>query len=104
MYAIVEIGGKQYRVEKDAVINVDVVTGPENKEITFESVVLFSDGGDVRLGQPYLDNVKVKASVLGETKGDKVRGVKFKKRKNYTRTMGHRQRYLKIQILDVAVG
>jgi large subunit ribosomal protein L21 len=104
MYAIVEIGGKQYRVEKDIVINVDAIAGPENKEMTFDSVILFSDGNDVKLGRPYLENVKVKATVLGETKGNKVRGVKFKKRKNHTRTFGHRHQYLTLKINDVAVG
>lgn len=104
MYAIVEIGGKQYRVEKDAVINVDLVSSAETKELDFKSVVLFSNGTDIRMGKPYLDNVTVKATVMGETKGDKVRGVKFKKRKNYTRTFGHRAKYLTLKIQDVAVG
>ncbi|MBN1534974.1 MAG: 50S ribosomal protein L21 [Spirochaetes bacterium] len=104
MYAIVEIGGKQYRVEKDAVINVDAIAEPDTKEMSFDSVIMISDGGDVKLGRPYLDNVKVKATVLGEKKGDKVRGMKFKKRKNYTRTFGHRHLYLTLKIDDLAVS
>jgi len=104
MYAIVEIGGKQYRVEKDAVINVDLVSGDDTKELAFKSVILLSNESDVRMGQPYLENVTVKATVIGQTKGDKVRGMKFKKRKNYTRTFGHREKYLQIKIDDVAVS
>ena len=64
MYAIVEIGGKQYRVEKDVIINVDLVGDSETKEMAFKNVVLLSNDSDVRMGQPYLENVTVKATEL----------------------------------------
>ncbi len=103
MYAIVEIAGKQYKVEKDAVINVDRLKGSEGS-ITIEKVLLYSNSGDVRVGQPYLKNVQVKAEVLGEIKGKKVLGIKFKRRKNYQRTIGHRPVYSQLKISDVVAS
>ncbi len=104
MYAIVEIAGKQYKVEKNIIISVDRLENKENEDITIEKVLLFADGEDVQIGQPYLSNVQVKASVLGEKKGDKVRGIKFKKRKNYTRTLGHRTIFSQLKINDLVVS
>jgi len=104
MYAIVEIAGKQYKVEKDLTVFVDRLNEEENKEIVIDKVLLFADGENVQIGEPYLANVKVKGTVLGEEKGKKVRGIKFKKRKNYTRTLGHRRIFSKIQINELVVG
>ena len=73
MYAIVEISGKQYKVEKDATINVDRLENKENENMTIDKVLLFADGENVLIGEPYLSNVKVQATVLGEVKGKKVR-------------------------------
>jgi len=103
MYAIVEIAGKQYKVEKYAVINVDRLKGSEGS-ITLDKVLLFSNDGNVMVGHPYLSNVKIQAEILGEIKGEKVRGIKFKRRKNYQRTLGHRQVYSQIKISDVVVN
>ncbi|HON15701.1 MAG TPA: 50S ribosomal protein L21 [Spirochaetota bacterium] len=103
MYAIVEIAGKQYKVEKDAVINVDRLKGSEGS-IILDKVLLFSNDGNVMVGHPYLSNVKIQAEILGEIKGEKVRGIKFKRRKNYQRTLGHRQVYSQIKISDVVVN
>ena len=103
MYAIVEIAGKQYKVEKDIIVNVDrLKNSPET--IIIDKVLLYSNEGDIRIGQPYLDNVKVKAEVLGEIKGKKVRGIKFKKRKNYTRTLGHRPLYSQLKISELVAN
>ena len=103
MYAIVEIAGKQYKVEKDVIVNVDRLKDA-SENITIEKVLLYSNEGDIRVGQPYLDNVKVKAEVLGEIKGKKVQGIKFKKRKNYTRTLGHRPLYSQLKISELVVS
>jgi large subunit ribosomal protein L21 len=102
MYAIVEIGGKQYRVEKDMTINVSKLS-TDGDELKIERVLLCADGENVLIGQPYLENVKVTASVIGDIKGKKVRGVKFKKRKNYTRTLGYRPEYTTLKINEVAI-
>ena len=102
MYAIVEIGGKQYKVEKDMTINVSKLSN-EGDELKIERVLLCADGENVLIGQPYLENVKVTAQVLGNSKGKKVRGVKFKKRKNYTRTLGYRPEYTRLKINEVLI-
>jgi len=103
MYAIVEISGKQYKLEKDAIVNVDRLKTAD-KNLVLDKVILYSNDGDVKIGQPYLKNVKVKAEILGEVKGNKVFGIKFKKRKNYTRTIGHRAQYSQLKINEVVVG
>lgn len=103
MYAIVEIAGKQYRIEKDMLINVDRLKKTDNS-ITLDKVLLYSNENDIRVGNPYLSNVKVQAEVLGEIKGNKVSGIKFKKRKNYTRTIGHRAVYSQIKISDLTAN
>ena len=103
MYAIVEISGKQYKIEKDSIVNVDRLKSAE-KNLTLDKVILYSNNGDIQVGQPYLKNVKVQAELMGEVKGNKVFGIKFKKRKNYTRTIGHRAIYTQIKINAVVVG
>jgi large subunit ribosomal protein L21 len=104
MYAIVEIAGKQYKVEKNATLNVDKLEAAGNDEVNVDKVLLYADGDDVLIGQPYLKNVTVKAKVVGTVKGDKVRGVKFGKRKRFTRTIGHRQSYSQITINELKVN
>ncbi len=100
MYAIVEIKGKQYKVEKDTTVNIDKLDD-NTEEITLDKVLLISKDGEVKVGNPYIANASVKAKVVGNVQGRKVRGVKFKKRKNYTRTVGHRQLYSQIRINDL---
>ena len=104
MYAIVEISGKQYKVEKDALVNVDLLDKKENEEFAVDKVLLFSNGDNVLVGQPYLSNVKVMAKVMGETKAKKVRGVRFRRRKNFTRTLGARAQYSLLKINDVVLS
>jgi large subunit ribosomal protein L21 len=104
MYAIAEINGKQYKVEKDATISVDRFTDVEKNDLTLETVLLYADGENVLVGKPYLDNVKIKATLLGEEKGTKVKGVKFKKRKNYTRTLGHRTIFSQLKINEFIIS
>lgn len=101
MYAIIEIGGKQYRIEKDITLNIDKLKNNDNPSI--DKVLLCVDNDNIMIGHPYLDNVKVDAEVLGTVKGRKVRGVKFKKRKNYTRTLGHRQQFLQLKINNLSL-
>ena len=103
MYAIVEISGKQYKIEKDSIVNVDRLKSAD-RNLTLDKVILYSNNGDIQVGQPYLKNVKVQAELMGEVKGNKVFGIKFKKRKNYTRTIGHRAIYTQIKINDVVIG
>ncbi len=102
MYAIVEISGKQYKVAKDQTVYVDKFAEKEG-EVTLDKVLMIVDGDKSIVGKPYLSNVKISAKVMGVARGKKVRGIKFKKRKNYTRTIGHTPLFTELKIGDVAV-
>jgi large subunit ribosomal protein L21 len=102
MYAVVDINGKQYKVEKDMMLNVDRTTNSEGDEINIDKVLLFADGDKVSIGQPYLSGVKITAKVMGNLKGKKVLGVKFLKRKNHTKTIGNRPQYTCLKIGELS--
>lgn len=102
MYAVVEISGKQYKLEKDAVVNVDRFDAAKDSSIALEKVLMYVDGDTVLVGKPYLSDVKVSAKVLGEKRGDKVRGIKFKRRKNYSRLKSNRPHYLTLKVEGIA--
>jgi large subunit ribosomal protein L21 len=104
MYAIVEIAGKQYRVEKDTTINVDKLEKNANDDLVIDKILMVSNGETVLIGQPYVKNAKITAKVIGDIKGDKVRGIKFLKRKRHERTIGHRQNYSQIKISEMTVS
>jgi large subunit ribosomal protein L21 len=104
MYAIVEISGKQYKLEKDAVVSVDAFEAEENSSINLDKVLMAVDGDKVLVGKPYLANVRVTATVLGEEKGKKVFGMKFKRRKNYQRVKNDRAHYLKLKVEALAIA
>ncbi len=102
MYAIIETGGKQYRVEQDDVIEVELLQPDQDGKIEFKNVLFLSEGTTIKVGAPYLSQCTVKAELLGEVKGPKVISFKYKKRKRYRRTVGHRQRYSKVKIIEIA--
>lgn len=102
MYALVEIKGKQYKALKGALLKVDRFGEETGRELEFDSVLLVSDEGKTKVGQPYLRGVKVKAVVEEHGRGRKIRVFKYKKRKNYRRTRGHRQRYTLLRVQDIA--
>ena len=99
MYAIIETGGKQYRVEEGDVLDVELLGSDSN--VTFSNVLLFHDGKAPKLGLPYVPNCSVQAEVVGEVKGPKVIAYKFKPCKRYHRTVGHRQRYSRVKITSI---
>lgn len=102
MYAVIETGGKQYRVSPGDTMDVELL---ENKEqVTFNNVLLFADGGTVEVGTPYVKDTKVTAKVLGNNKDDKVTTFKYKNKINYHRTIGHRQNYTRIEIEEIKRG
>jgi large subunit ribosomal protein L21 len=101
MYAIISTGGKQYRVQKGDTIDVELLDA-ESPAITFTDVLLLADGEKVTVGTPNVAGATVKAEVQGEIKGDKVVAFKYKRRKNYRRTVGHRQRYNRVTITEIA--
>ncbi len=103
MYAIIEDGPHQYKVEEGQELAVQLHELDEGQQtLEFDHVLLVSDGEDVKIGQPYIDGAKVTARVGGEIKGDKIDVIKFRRRKGYRRKTGHRQRYLRIQIETIS--
>ncbi|MAC85996.1 MAG: 50S ribosomal protein L21 [Flavobacteriales bacterium] len=98
MYAIVEIAGHQYKVEKDQRIFVNRLEGKEGSKVTFDNVLLIEDGGKVVVGAPAIKGAKVSAKIESHLKGDKVIVFKKKRRKGYTVKNGHRQHLTQITI------
>ena len=98
MYAIVEIAGLQYKVEKDQRLYVNRLNVEEGKKVKFDRVLLIEDSGDVKVGAPVIDGAVVEATVNGEVKGDKVLVFKKKRRKGYQKMNGHRQIFTSITI------
>ena len=101
MYAIVEIAGQQFKVEKDQQIFVHRLDLKEGEKITFDNVLLIETGGKVKIGEPNVSGAKVTAKVLEHLKGDKVVVFKKKRRKGYRVKNGHRQYLSKIEIQKI---
>ena len=104
MYAIVEIAGHQFKVEKDQKVFVNRLQTEEGKKVTFDNVLLLADGGKVTVGAPAIDGAQVGAKVLKHLKGDKVIVFKKKRRKGYRVKNGHRQALTEIQIESIAAS
>ena len=98
MYAIVNSGGKQYKVQKGEILRVEKIPGEVGSSVTFDRVLMFSDGENVSIGQPALDNVAVKGHIVEQGKSKKIIVFKYKRRKRYRRKQGHRQPFTAIQI------
>ncbi len=104
MYAIVEIGGHQYRVSEDDVIYVDRLSEEEDETVTFDRVLMVNDDGDVKVGKPVLDDATVEATLLDNLKDDKVIVFKKKAKKGYRVKRGHRQRLSQIRINSITAN
>jgi len=101
MYAIVEIAGQQFKVEKDQSIFVHRLEGEEGSNVDFDKVLLIEDGKKINVGTPVVEGAKVSAKILTHLKGDKVIVFKKKRRKGYRKKNGHRQYLTKIQIENI---
>lgn len=104
MYALVEYKGKQYKAEKDALIQVDKLDVEKGKTVDIDTVLLVSDGDKVSVGTPYVAGAKITAVVEDSFKDDKVIVLKYKSKKDYRRTIGHRQQYTNIRIQDIVIA
>lgn len=101
MYAIVEIGGQQFKVETGRKLYINLVQAAEGDLLSFDRVLLLEKEGDIKVGTPTVDGASIKAKVLGEVKGDKVIVFKKKRRKTYRKKNGHRQRYTQVLIEEI---
>ena len=104
MYAVIETGGKQHKVEKGMLLSIDLLQDEIGKKITFDNVLLYVDGNNVQIGQPYLKNVKVTAEIKDTIKGNKISILRFRRRKHSMRKIGHRAKYSQIEIKDIKVS
>lgn len=104
MYAIIETGGKQYKVSEGTRIKVEKLPASEGEKVYFEKVLLVNRDGNTTIGSPYLENTKVTARVIETAKDKKVLVFKKKPRKGYKRLKGHRQPYTKIEIEKIEIG
>jgi large subunit ribosomal protein L21 len=103
MYAIIESCGRQYKVAEGDVVFFEKLDAEEGKKVTFDKVVLVSDK-KVEVGAPYVKGVKVEGKVVAQGKGKKIIVFKYKPKKNYRRTQGHRQPYTKVEIKSIKMA
>lgn len=101
MYALIETGGKQYRVEKDSVLFIEKLDAAEGDTVTFEKVLLISDEGNVQVGSPMVANAKVTGKVLKQGRSKKITVFKYKPKKNYKKKQGHRQPFTRVVIESI---
>lgn len=101
MYAVIETGGKQYRVEKGDVLRVEKLDVEAGDKVVFDKVFLVADGEDVKIGSPFVEGAKVEAKVVEHAKGKKIIVYKYKAKKNYRKKQGHRQPYTEVEIAEI---
>ena len=101
MYAIIETGGKQYKVAEGDIITVEKLGVEAGQEYTFDKVLVLAKDGDVKVGAPYVEGAAVTASVIGDGKAKKVVFYKYKPKKGYHKKNGHRQAFTKLQIKSI---
>ncbi len=102
MYAVIQVGNFQFKVSEGDVINTQLMDEKEGSSVTLDKVLLFAKGNDIRVGQPFLKDVKVTAKILKETKAKKVFAFKFRKRKDSKTKVGHRQGLTALSILQIS--
>ncbi|NLX78156.1 MAG: 50S ribosomal protein L21 [Clostridiaceae bacterium] len=98
MYAVIETGGKQYKVQEGDVLFLEKISSEEGETVVFDKVLAVSEGEEFTVGTPTVEGASVTAKVLGHGKGRKIIVFKYKPKKNYRRKQGHRQPYTKVQI------
>ena len=103
-YAIFRAAGQQFRAQKGVTIKIPLLEGEPGSKVTFDDILLSSDGEKVRTGKPTVKDAKVVAEIVRHGKARKIVVFKFKRRKNYRRKTGHRQQFTEIKVTDVKVG
>lgn len=102
MYAVIKTGGKQYRVAKDQILDIEQLDVEPGQSIDFEEILMIADGDSIKVGSPLVSGAKVKAEVVEHGRHKKVEILKFKRRKHHMKRQGHRQGYTKVKITDIA--
>ena len=104
MYAVIQTGGKQFRVSKGTKLRVEKLTTAEGDAIELDKVLMITDGDNVSVGTPYVAGAVVQAKVLSHGRAKKVHIIKFRRRKHHMKRQGHRQHYTEIQITGIQAG
>ena len=104
MYAIFRALGKQFRAEKGQTLRLPLMKAEPGSTVTFEEVLLTADGDQITAGVPLVKGAVVEAEVIGDGKEKKIYVFKFKRRKNYRRKTGHRQKFTEVRVTDVRAG
>lgn len=102
MFAVIESGGKQHRVQKGDVLRLEKLDAEAGASVTFDRVMLVGEGEDVTVGTPLVEGGSVTAEVLGHGRHDKITVIKFKRRKDYDKKQGHRQHYTEIKVTGIS--
>ncbi len=102
MYAVIQTGGKQYRVEEGATIKIEKLELGAGDSVEFDKVILVQDGGEIKVGHPFLEGGKVTATVLSQGRHKKINIIKFRRRKHHMKRAGHRQYYTEVQITGIS--
>ncbi len=101
MYAVIKTGGKQYRVAKGDIIQVEKLDVEEGASIDFDNVLMVGEGEDVKIGAPLVEGSKVTATVTSQMRGEKIEIMKFRRRKHHQKKTGHRQYLTQIEINEI---
>ena len=104
MYAVIQTGGKQYRVAQGSTLKVEKIDAAEGDSIELDKVLMVADGDDVKVGSPYVEGGKVTATVRAQGRGKKVMIVKFRRRKHHMKRQGHRQAFTEIEVTGIHAG
>jgi large subunit ribosomal protein L21 len=103
-YAIFKTGGKQYRAEPGTTLRIATIEGEPGDSVVFDQVLLGGKGDKAKVGTPMLSGAKVTGEIVKHGKGDKIIVFKFKRRKNYSRKQGHRQKFTEVRIKSISLG
>lgn len=104
MYAVIRTGGKQYRVAEGDTVQVEKIEAETGATVEFDQVLLVADGENVTVGAPLVEGGRVSAEVVSQARGRKIEVIKFKRRKDYQRKLGHRQHYTEVRITGIQAG
>ncbi len=104
MYAVIQTGGKQYRVSEGSTLKVEKIVADEGANIEIDRVLMIADGDDIKVGAPYVEGGKVTATVKAQGRGKKVQIVKFKRRKHHLKRQGHRQSFTELEVTGISAG
>ena len=104
MYAVIQTGGKQYRVKSGEQLKVESLAAEVGATVSFDRVLMLGEGEGVKVGAPFVSGAAVKATVVAQGRGDKVRIFKLRRRKHYQKSQGHRQNYTEVRIDDIVAG